>query len=63
MRQQADKARGQRTGQVSWPTLAAALEAAGTSGYLAALVDLVGGLVPHDRITVTRYIAGRRPSS
>ncbi len=61
MRQKPDKAKGQKTGQVSWPALAIALEAAGTGAYLAALIDLIGGLASNDRITVTRYIAGQRP--
>lgn len=45
----------------TWDRIAAAMAAAGSEGYLAGLVDLAGSLVPHDRVTVTRYIAGRRP--
>ncbi len=35
--------------------LIAVLEAVGTADYLSRVVDLVGALAPHDRITVTRY--------
>lgn len=45
----------------AWDRIAAAMAAAGSESYLAGLVDFAGSLVPHDRVTVTRYIAGRRP--
>lgn len=41
--------------------LAAILDAAGGPDYLSRLLDGIGGLVPYDRITVTRYIVGARP--
>ena len=51
----------QRRPATDWERIAAALTSAGSEAYLAALVDLAGSLVSHDRMTVTRYIAGRRP--
>jgi DNA-binding CsgD family transcriptional regulator len=50
-----------RSGQLAWNGLARVLTTVGTSSYLPALVDLIGGLVPHDRVTVTRYIVDQRP--
>ncbi len=41
--------------------LIAVLNVAGTEDYLPRLIDLVGNLVPHDRITVTRYAIHARP--
>ena len=37
------------------------LDAATTEHYLPRLIELAGGLVPHDRITVTRYSTHSRP--
>lgn len=36
--------------------LIAVLDGVGTASYLPRLIDLAGAIVPHDRITVTRYI-------
>jgi DNA-binding CsgD family transcriptional regulator len=36
--------------------LIALLDAVGTPAYLPRLIDLVAALVPHDRLTVTRYL-------
>ncbi|MEZ5923747.1 MAG: LuxR C-terminal-related transcriptional regulator [Hyphomicrobiaceae bacterium] len=55
-----DKANGRRR-PAEWAALARCLSAAGTSAYLAHLVDLAGELVAHDRVTVTRYVAGGKP--
>ncbi len=38
-----------------------AVSAAGTDGYVARLVDFVGSIAPHDRITVARYTSQARP--
>jgi DNA-binding CsgD family transcriptional regulator len=43
------------------PPLIAALNAVGTPEYLPRLIDLVGSLAAHDRITVTRYSVHARP--
>lgn len=53
--------RQQRGAAPIWHDLAACIETAGSPDYLIALVDLIGGLVAHDRVTVTRYIVGKRP--
>jgi DNA-binding CsgD family transcriptional regulator len=47
--------------QRSGGPLVAALRAAGTAQYLPHLLDAIGELVTHDRITVTRYVADREP--
>lgn len=41
--------------------IAGAVSAAGTAGYVARLVDFVGSIAAHDRITVTRYTSQARP--
>ncbi len=41
--------------------LAALLHAAGSAEYLGGLIDFIGGLVAHDRVTVTRYSTLRPP--
>jgi DNA-binding CsgD family transcriptional regulator len=48
-------------GATPWPAVAATVASAGSEAYLGALVDLVGGLARHDRVTVTRYIVNGRP--
>ena len=58
MKARVDKA-GRR--QPDWNGIAHALAHAGTPAYLTALLDLIGGLVAHDRVTVTRYVADARP--
>lgn len=47
--------------RIGWEELARLLEVAGKKEYVAALVDLVGSLVSHDRMTVTRYVVDARP--
>jgi DNA-binding CsgD family transcriptional regulator len=37
------------------PALVKSLGAVGTPTYLSSLVDFIGSLTPHDRVTVTRY--------
>ena len=46
---------------MTYAGLAGAIGAAGTPDYVGRLVDAVAGLVPHDRITVTRYDAAGLP--
>jgi DNA-binding CsgD family transcriptional regulator len=41
--------------------LVALLDAIGNTAYLPRLIDLIGSLVAHDRITVTRYSVHARP--
>ncbi len=43
------------------PALAASLAAVGTSEYLSRLIDLVGSLARHDRVTAVRYSTKARP--
>ncbi|MCB1379266.1 MAG: helix-turn-helix transcriptional regulator [Alphaproteobacteria bacterium] len=41
--------------------LASAIEAIGSDAHIDRLIDLVGALVRHDRVTVVRYSATQRP--
>ncbi|MDX3924490.1 MAG: helix-turn-helix transcriptional regulator [Shinella sp.] len=44
-----------------WRALADAITAAGTDDHVDRLIDMIGSLVAHDLITVTRYSATRKP--
>jgi DNA-binding CsgD family transcriptional regulator len=46
---------------VAMPALAAALSAVGQPNYLGCLIDLIGTLASHDRITAVRYSTATRP--
>lgn len=41
--------------------LARAIEGAGSEGHVDRLIDVIGALVKHDRVTVVRYSATQRP--
>ncbi|PZF77556.1 helix-turn-helix transcriptional regulator [Aestuariivirga litoralis] len=41
--------------------LAAAIDAVGSDAHVDRLVDVIGGLVPHDLVTVVRYSLSERP--
>lgn len=49
------------TGDGLQKTLAASIEAIGTDLHIERLIDLVGALVRHDRVTVVRYSVTQRP--
>ena len=42
-------------------SLVHAIEGAGSDGHVDRLIDLIGALVKHDRVTVVRYSATQRP--
>src|SRR3982751_5011372 len=44
-----------------WAPLNAAIAATGTDEHIDCLIDLIGALVPHDLITVTRYSVSQMP--
>ena len=44
-----------------WAPLTAAITATGTDEHVDCLIDLIGALVPHDLITVTRYSQSKSP--
>jgi DNA-binding CsgD family transcriptional regulator len=44
-----------------WSEMASAIGAVGTADHVDRLIDLIGALVPHDLVTVTRYSASRKP--
>jgi DNA-binding CsgD family transcriptional regulator len=43
------------------PRLTSLLRAAGSQEYLGQLIDFIGEIVPHDRVTVTRYSTEKLP--
>ncbi len=51
----------QATDQVAMKALAGAIASVGSNDHVDRLVDLIGGLVPHDLITIVRYSATQRP--
>jgi DNA-binding CsgD family transcriptional regulator len=44
-----------------WQSLAEAIAATGSEDHVDRLIDVIGGLVAHDLVTVTRYSATRKP--
>jgi DNA-binding CsgD family transcriptional regulator len=49
------------SGNDFWKILAGAIVATGTDNHVDRLIDMIGAVVPHDLITVTRYSASRKP--
>lgn len=60
-RLEGEAAARRRQGALRVPELERLLAAVGTGDYLGRLVDLIGSLAAHDRVTVTRYSTERRP--